>query len=75
MGRVQGVEQLQTTQSQRHTYGRGCVDQFMMLEVKRPEAKQGFVLLTRRWVAERSLGWLACFRRLSRDARSVCLHY
>ena len=35
--------------------------------VKLPEAKQGFVLLPRRWVLERSFGWLARFRRLSRD--------
>lgn len=35
--------------------------------VKLPEAKKGFVLLPRRWVVERSFGWLAPFRRLSRD--------
>jgi transposase len=35
--------------------------------VKLPEVKQGFVLLPRRWVVERSFGWLACFRRLARD--------
>src|SRR5579883_141093 len=35
--------------------------------VKLPEAKQGFVLLPRRWVVERSFGWLARFRRLARD--------
>ena len=35
--------------------------------VKPPEAKKGFVLLPRRWVVERSFGWLARFRRLSRD--------
>ena len=35
--------------------------------VKLPEAKRGFVLLPRRWVVERSLGWLARFRRLARD--------
>ena len=31
--------------------------------VKLPEAKKCFVLLPRRWVVERSFGWLACFRR------------
>lgn len=35
--------------------------------VKLPEAKKGFVLLPRRWVVKRSFGWLARFRRLSRD--------
>lgn len=32
-----------------------------------PEANRGFVLLPRRWVAERSFGWMARFRRLARD--------
>jgi transposase len=31
------------------------------------EAKKGFMLLPRRWVVERSFGWAARFRRLSRD--------
>jgi transposase len=35
--------------------------------VKLPDAKLGFVLLPRRWVVERSFGWLARFRRLARD--------
>lgn len=35
--------------------------------VKLSEAKRGFVLLPRRWVVERSFGWAARFRRLSRD--------
>lgn len=40
----------------------------MRLEVvKLPEAKRGFVLLPRRWVVERSFGWLSRFRRLARD--------
>jgi transposase len=40
----------------------------MQLEViKRPEASRGFVLLPRRWVVERSQGWIARFRRLARD--------
>ena len=32
-----------------------------------PEAKRGFVLLPRRWVAERSFAWMARCRRLARD--------
>ena len=40
----------------------------MQLEViKLPDVKKGFVLLPRRWVVERSFGWLARFRRLARD--------
>ncbi len=35
--------------------------------VKQSEVRQGFVLLPRRWVVERSFGWLARFRRLARD--------
>lgn len=35
--------------------------------VKHTEAKRGFVLLPRRWVVERSFGWLGRFRRLARD--------
>ncbi|WP_429557428.1 transposase [Paraburkholderia youngii] len=31
------------------------------------ETKKGFVLLPRRWVVERSFGWLNRFRRLARD--------
>ena len=48
--------------------------------IKLPEAKRGFVLLPRRWVVERSFGWLARFRRLARDYERlpetlVGLHY
>ena len=35
--------------------------------VKQTEAKHGFVLLSRRWVGERSFAWAARFRRLARD--------
>ena len=35
--------------------------------VKLPTAKRGFVLLPRRWVVERSFGWMSRFRRLARD--------
>ena len=38
------------------------------LEVVRlPEARQGFVLLPRRWVVERSFAWLSRVRRLAKD--------
>jgi transposase len=35
--------------------------------VKHTETKKGFVLLPRRWVVERTFGWLGRFRRLARD--------
>jgi transposase len=35
--------------------------------IKLLETKKGFVLLPRRWVVERSFGWMARFRRLARD--------
>jgi len=35
--------------------------------VKLPDANKGFVLLPRRWVVERSFGWINRFRRLARD--------
>jgi transposase len=42
--------------------------QGITLEVVRlPEAKRGFVLLPRRWVVERSFGWMARFRRLAKE--------
>jgi transposase len=43
-------------------------DEGIELQVIRlQEAKKGFVLLPRRWVVERSFGWLNRFRRLARD--------
>jgi transposase len=38
-----------------------------LVVVKHTEAKKGFVLLPRRWVVERTFGWLGRFRRLARD--------
>jgi transposase len=38
-----------------------------LVVVKLPEARQGFVLLPRRWVVERSFAWLSRFRRLAKD--------
>ena len=38
-----------------------------LIVIKLPQAKRGFVLLPRRWVVERSFGWMARFRRWARD--------
>ena len=35
--------------------------------VKRSDNPKGFVVLPRRWVVERTFGWLVKFRRLSKD--------
>ena len=35
--------------------------------VKRPEGAKGFLVLPRRWVVERTFGWLGRSRRLSKD--------
>jgi transposase len=48
--------------------------------IKLSEPKRGFVLLPRRWVIERSFGWMARFRRLARDYERLAdtlagLHY
>lgn len=46
----------------------GALTEGIHLEVvKLPQAKKGFILLPRRWVVERSFGWMARFRRLARD--------
>ncbi len=45
---------------------RDAAGQGIRLEVvKLPQAKKGFVLLPRRWVVERSIAWVARFRRLA----------
>ena len=35
--------------------------------VRRSDTQKGFVALPRRWVVERTFGWLNNFRRLSKD--------
>jgi len=47
---------------------RDAASQAIQLQVvKLPTAKRGFVLLPTRWVVERSIAWIARFRRLARD--------
>jgi transposase len=38
-----------------------------LMVVAHHQAKRGFVLLPRRWVVERTFGWLGRLRRLTRD--------
>ena len=39
--------------------------------VKRPLDSQRFVLLPHRWIVERTLAWLGCYRRLSKDDEAL----
>ena len=39
--------------------------------VKRSDDAKGFVVLPRRWVVERTFGWLGRYRRLSRDYETL----
>lgn len=40
----------------------------LRLDIVKPiEGQQGFAVLPRRWVVERTFGWLHSFRRLSKD--------
>lgn len=46
---------------------------FWTLEiVKRNADTSGFVVLPRRWVVERTFGWLGRYRRLSKDYEQLC---
>ena len=38
-----------------------------LVVIRRLAGNKGFVLLPRRWVAERTLGWLGRWRRLARE--------
>jgi putative transposase len=40
--------------------------------VERPEGQRGFQVLPRRWVVERTFGWLCQSRRLSKDYERLC---
>lgn len=35
--------------------------------VRRADARRGFAVLPKRWIVERTLGWLSRYRRLSKD--------
>lgn len=65
---------------QGHTGPRAAAHGIELEIVKLAEPRQGFVLLPRRWVVERTIGWAARFRRLARDYEVLAetllgLHY
>jgi len=39
--------------------------------MKRPPGSKGFVVIARRWVVERTFGWLMQYRRLWRDSETL----
>jgi putative transposase len=41
-------------------------------QVKRHEQHKGFVVLAKRWIVERTFGWLTKQRRLSKDYEALC---
>ncbi|MCA1626636.1 MAG: IS5 family transposase [Acidobacteria bacterium] len=41
-------------------------------QVKRSDDQQGFVILPKRWIVERTFGWLIKHRRLSKDYEALC---
>ena len=43
--------------------------------VKYSEATRDFILLSRRWVVERSFAWATRFRRLVKDYKRLPCHY
>ncbi len=41
-------------------------------QVKRSDDQKGFVVLPKRWIVERTFGWLMKHRRLSKDYEALC---
>ena len=54
-------------------YKKGCIEwcflmfRWMIEVVKRSDAVKGFDVLPKRWIVERTFGWLSNYRRLNRD--------
>lgn len=54
-------------------YKKGCIDWcFLMFRwvievVKRSDCAKGFQVLPKRWIVERTFGWLSNYRRMNRD--------
>jgi putative transposase len=49
-----------------------CFSNFELEIVRRPEGAEGFVLLPKRWIVERTFGWFGRYRRLSKDYEGTC---
>ena len=47
-------------------------EHFELEIVQRPAGSQGWVLLPKRWVVERTFGWFGRYRRLSKDYEATC---
>jgi len=47
-------------------------ENFELEIVKRPDGAQGWVLLPKRWIVERTFGWFGRYRRLSKDYEATC---
>jgi putative transposase len=47
---------------------------FRLEPVRRPEGQQGFAVLPRRWVVERTFAWMSQCRRLGRDYEVLTKH-
>jgi putative transposase len=47
-------------------------ERFELEIVKRPDGAQGWVLLPKRWIVERTFGWFGRYRRLSKDYEGTC---
>ncbi len=45
--------------------------QWILDIVKRPSDQKGFSVLPRRWIVERTFGWFAKYRRLSKDYETL----
>ena len=46
---------------------RGAYDDFVVEIIRRRDGQKGFEVLPRRWVVERTFGWMMRWRRLVRD--------
>ncbi len=63
----------QSVQSRGQIFGHGA--SFGLGIMKKLEDQKGFIVLPRRWVIERSFGWLVKQRRLTRDHEKNPRHH